>query len=79
MLSDVEILDMYFAGGLPSTEAFPAWQRIKTALVEALKPSHNSAMVPCPWFAYGCLCLSRLGFDGKCNDVACMLQRAQHQ
>ena len=47
MLSDFEIMDLYFGGGLPSDQAFSAWQRIKDKLTaEALKPSHNKQSAP---------------------------------
>jgi hypothetical protein len=42
MLSDFEIIDLYFAGGLPHDQAFLAWQRIKDKPnSDALKHSHK--------------------------------------
>lgn len=41
MLSDIEIIDLYFCGGLPLDQAFEAWQRIK-AFVEAQNTAHNN-------------------------------------
>ena len=49
MLSDIEILDMYFAGGLTSKDAFPAWQRIKASGEEISNRVKNlkSKKTPC--------------------------------
>jgi hypothetical protein len=79
MLSDFEIIDLCFAGGLPSDQAFSAWQRIKDKLTaEALKPSHNSAMVQCPKHIEGSRCSVGL-HPWCCCDNPCTIRRARHQ
>ena len=47
-------------------------------VAEALKPPHNSAMVPCPFRndTVGCPLSSELWV---CGDKPCIIQRAQHQ
>ena len=63
-----------YEGNELSTEA---WNTIRAFIAEALKPSHNSAMVPCKFHNTSGGCPQ--GVKNCYSSRPCLIEAAQHQ
>ena len=73
MLDDIAVIEKgWVCDGPCCKKELLAWNRIKKVYAEALKPSHNKPIMPCPKCELSCkMHLSYCGWCGLHLDVRC--------